>query len=120
MAASVSLSLHGLDGVPDTGDPGCRGLLPGECDGGVGRADEAVAQAAHLLFRGVAGRGRLPGGDRGGAPGGAGGRLGADVLPRVSGGQLRGAGAHPGLGALSAGHRCGPLPAGQDPPQVSV
>ena len=73
---------------------------------------------ADLLLPGFPGSGGLPGGRGRRAAGRAAGRLGRHGAAALPAAQLRGAGADPGLGAVAAGHRRGPVPTPAHPAQV--
>lgn len=109
-----------MDGVHVPRGGGGRGLLPGQCAGGVGRTLTPVPTATHLLLRGVPGSGRLPGRGSGRASGRAGGRVGADGLPRLPGSQLLGPGTDTSFGVIATGYSSGPIPACTHSSQVSV
>lgn len=79
---------------------------------------DADFPSAYLLFCGLSGRGRFPGRVGGSATGCAGGRVGGDPIPGLSGGQLCGVGADPSICVVSFGYCCGPIPAGINTSQV--
>lgn len=121
----VSTLSHGwmeLGGLHGPGGADRCGLLPGKHVGGVcrvrGRA--GLPPGAHLLLPHLPGRGRLPGGRGRRAPGRAIGWLGGFDLWPLPAPQLCGAGADPGLGAVAARHRRGPIPALTHTAQVRV
>lgn len=109
---------HGLADLHLSGASHRRGLLPGERAGGLGCVFDADFPSAYLLFCGISGRGRFPGGVGGSATGCAGGRVGGDPIPGLSGSQLCGVGADPSVCVVSFGYCCGPVPAGIHTSQV--
>lgn len=111
---------HGVAGLHIAGAPRRRGMLSGQCAGGVGRVFETDLPSGHFLLCGVSGRCRFPGGCGGSASGCAGGRLGRDTVSRLSGSQLCGAGADSSFCALTPGYCGGPIPACLNTSEVRV